>query len=98
MAAGWRLSEESTSLSPPASTILVCVHACMFMCVQLEAREEPEGYLSFLRLGAGSITGYQAPGIHMPLPLQPPYPNLLKMCVLGVKVRSSCLQDRFFID
>lgn len=39
--------------------LYVCMRACMFMCVQLEVREQPEGHLTFLRLGAGSLTGLE---------------------------------------
>lgn len=31
----------------------VHTHPCMVMCVQSEVREQPEGHLTFLRLGQG---------------------------------------------
>lgn len=82
---GWRLCEQSTSFS--SLFLLACMHAYMFVCVQLAVREQPEGHLTFLRLGAGWLTGLELvenlasklPGVHTwCLPLQLPQPDLFK--------------------
>lgn len=59
----------------------------MFVYVQLAVREHPEGHLTFLRLGAGWLTGLELveklasklhSEIHTCLPLQLPQPDLFK--------------------